>query len=285
MTDKFYEVLYPTYGQYFKVDEVLFENKTDHQHLIIFNNQQFGHVMALDGIIQTTEKDEFIYHEMLTHVPLFAHPEPKKVLIIGGGDGGILREVLKHKTIERVVQVEIDQSVIDMCKQYFPKHSDGAFEDERAEIVIADGMDYVKQASESFDVIISDSTDPIGPGEVLFTNDFYRLAKQCLNDNGIMVTQNGVCFMQMDEVINTAKRMGPLYQSQTFYTSPVPTYIGGVMTLAWATDDPELNKQSKAVIEERIKQSGIDTQYYNADIHVGCFALPQYVKKALNELS
>jgi spermidine synthase len=285
MTDKFYEVLYPSYGQYFKVDEVLFENKTDHQHLIIFNNQQFGHVMALDGIIQTTEKDEFIYHEMLTHVPLFAHPEPKKVLIIGGGDGGILREVLKHKAIERVVQVEIDQSVINMCKQYFPKHSDGAFDDERAEIVIADGMDYVRQANETFDVIISDSTDPIGPGEVLFTNDFYRLAKQCLNDNGIMVTQNGVCFMQMDEVINTAKRMGPLYKSQTFYTSPVPTYIGGVMTLAWATDDPELNKQPKAVIEKRIKQSGIDTRYYNADIHVGCFALPQYVKKALNELS
>ena len=285
MTDKFYEVLYPSYGQYLKVDEVLFENKTDHQHLIIFNNQQFGHVMALDGIIQTTEKDEFIYHEMLTHVPLFAHPEPKKVLIIGGGDGGILREVLKHKAIERVVQVEIDQSVINMCKQYFPKHSDGAFDDERAEIVIADGMDYVRQANETFDVIISDSTDPIGPGEVLFTNDFYRLAKQCLNDNGIMVTQNGVCFMQMDEVINTAKRMGPLYKSQTFYTSPVPTYIGGVMTLAWATDDPELNKQPKAVIEKRIKQSGIDTRYYNADIHVGCFALPQYVKKALNELS
>lgn len=285
MTDKFYEVLYPSYGQYFKVDEVLFENKTDHQHLIIFNNPQFGHVMALDGIIQTTEKDEFIYHEMLTHVPLFAHPEPKKVLIIGGGDGGILREVLKHKAIERVVQVEIDQSVIDMCKQYFPKHSDGAFDDERAEIVIADGMDYVRQGNETFDVIISDSTDPIGPGEVLFTNDFYRLAKQCLNDNGVMVTQNGVCFMQMDEVINTAKRMGPLYKSQTFYTSPVPTYIGGVMTLAWATDDPELNKQPKAVIEERIKQSGIDTRYYNADIHVGCFALPQYVKKALNELS
>lgn len=281
MSDNFLELLYPTYGQYFKVDEILFESKTEHQHLVIFKNQQFGNVMALDGIIQTTEKDEFIYHEMLTHVPLFAHPEPKRVLIIGGGDGGILRETLRHKNIERVVQVEIDQSVIDMCKEYFPKHSAGAFDDPRAEIVIADGMDYVKTADEQFDVIISDSTDPIGPGEVLFTNDFYRLAKERLLSGGIMVTQNGVCFMQIDEVINTAKRMGPLYQDQSFYCAPVPTYIGGVMTMGWATDNQVLRTLSPETIGQRYQQSGIKTRYYNPQIHVGAFALPQYVIEAL----
>ncbi|NVJ60953.1 MAG: polyamine aminopropyltransferase [Gammaproteobacteria bacterium] len=283
MSDKFLELLYPTYGQYFKVDEVLFESKTEHQHLVIFKNEQFGNVMALDGIIQTTQKDEFIYHEMLTHVPLFAHPEPKSVLIIGGGDGGILRETMRHKSVERVVQVEIDQSVIDMCKEYFPNHSAGAFDDPRANIVIADGMDYVKTSEEKFDVIISDSTDPIGPGEVLFTNDFYRLAKERLNEGGIMVTQNGVCFMQIDEVLNTAKRMGPLYQDQSFYCAPVPTYIGGVMTMGWATDNKTLRQQSVETIADRYINSGIKTRYYNPQIHAGAFALPQYVVEALKQ--
>ncbi|WMS87545.1 polyamine aminopropyltransferase [Pleionea litopenaei] len=284
MSERYLEVLYPTYGQYFEVKEVLFEHKTDHQHLIIFNNDHFGRVMALDGIIQTTEKDEFIYHEMLTHVPLMAHRSPKSVLIIGGGDGGILRETLRHSNVERVVQVEIDQSVIDMCKEYFPKHSNGAFDDPRAEIVIADGMDYVKQATETFDIIISDSTDPVGPGEVLFTNDFYRLAKARLNDGGIMVTQNGVCYMQLDEVINTTKRMGALYQDQTFYTSAVPTYIGGLMTLAWATDDTTLRQQEVADIRQRFESSGIKTRYYNPELHKAAFALPQYVRDAIDAI-
>ncbi|NVJ50858.1 MAG: polyamine aminopropyltransferase [Gammaproteobacteria bacterium] len=284
MADKYLESLYPTYGQYFAMDQVLFEHKTDHQHLVIFDNQQFGRVMALDGIIQTTEKDEFIYHEMLTHVPLMAHRSPKSVLIIGGGDGGILRETLRHKNIDRVVQVEIDQAVIDMCKEYFPKHSNGAFDDPRAEIVIADGMDYVKQSTETFDVIISDSTDPMGPGEVLFTNDFYRLAKARLNEGGIMVAQNGVCYMQTDEVLNTCRRLGPLYKDQTFYTSAVPTYIGGLMTLAWATDDTTLRSQSRDEIEARFKASQIDTRYYNPELHMAAFALPQYIRKAIDSL-
>ncbi|MEE4245469.1 MAG: polyamine aminopropyltransferase [Kangiellaceae bacterium] len=283
MSDIFYEVLYPTYGQYFKVSKTLFEHKTEHQHLVIFENEQFGNVMALDGIIQTTEKDEFVYHEMLTHVPLIAHSCPKKVLIIGGGDGGILREVLKHPTVERVVQVEIDQAVIDMCKEYFPNHSAGAFDDKRAEVVIADGMEYVKTCHESFDVIISDSTDPMGPGEVLFTDGFYAHAKNCLADGGVMVTQNGVSFMQLDEVVTTQQRMGPLYKQQTFYAAPVPTYVGGIMTLAWATDDVSLKTVSLSEIESRIAERDLSTRYYNADIHTGCFALPQYIKNALAE--
>lgn len=156
------EKLYKTYGQSFEIGEVLFEQQTDSWHLIIFRNEEFGTVMALDGIIQTTERDEFIYHEMLTHTPLFAHGAAKRVLIIGGGDGGILREVLKHPEVEHVTQVEIDQSVIDMCKTYLPNHSNGAFDDPRANIVIADGIEYVCETQDKFDVIISDCTDPVG---------------------------------------------------------------------------------------------------------------------------
>src|SRR5690606_21174531 len=165
----FSETLYQGYAQQFDVREVLFENRTEHQHLVIFENDTYGRVMALDGAIQTTSRDEFVYHEMLAHVPLFAHPVPRDVLIIGGGDGGLLREVLKHEGVERVVQVEIDRAVIDLCVKYFPEHSQGAFANPRAEIVIGDGIDYVCQTDRRFDVVLSDCPDPIGPGEVLFT--------------------------------------------------------------------------------------------------------------------
>lgn len=276
------ETLYDGYAQSFEVSELLFEFRTEHQHLEIVETPFMGRVMLLDGIVQTTEKDEFIYHEMMVHVPLFAHPNPRRVLIIGGGDGGILREVLRHKNVEHVTQVEIDQSVIDMCKTYFPKHSDGAFDDPRANIVIGDGKDFVANCQDTFDVIISDSTDPIGPGEVLFTSDFYADEKTCLNPGGIMVAQNGVPFMQGEEVTNTHRRLSKLYQDASFYVAPVPTYIGGFMTLAWASDDTSLRQQSAADIAPRIEAAGFSTRYYNADIHVAAFALPNYVRALLS---
>ena len=200
------DTLYDAYGQRFRVDDVLFESETGHQHLAIFENARFGRVMALDGVVQTTEADEFIYHEMLTHVPVVAHGRARSVLIVGGGDGGVLRECARHRSIERIVQVEIDEAVIEMAKTWLPKHSDGAYDDPRAEIVIADGLDYVLSTGERFDVVISDSTDPIGPGEALFTDDFYAGCKRCLNDGGVVTTQNGVAFMQLDEVTTTAVR-------------------------------------------------------------------------------
>ncbi|MBE0482968.1 MAG: polyamine aminopropyltransferase [Bacterioplanes sp.] len=275
------ERLYSDYAQSFAVSELLFEVKTEHQHLEIYQTPFLGRVMLLDGVVQTTEKDEFIYHEMMVHVPLFAHPNPKRVLIIGGGDGGILREVLRHKNVEHVTQVEIDGSVIDMCKAYFPNHSQGAFDDPRANIVIADGKAFVTECQDTFDVIISDSTDPIGPGEVLFTSDFYQDEKTCLNPGGIMVAQNGVPFMQGDEVSNTYQRLQRLYQDAYFYVAPVPTYTGGFMTLAWATDDASLRQQDSATIAARYEQAGFATRYYNPDIHVASFALPNYIRQLL----
>ena len=216
------ERLYEDYAQSFTVSDLLFEVKTEHQHLEIYQTPALGRVMLLDGVVQTTEKDEYIYHEMMVHVPLFAHPNPKRVLIIGGGDGGILREVLRHPNIEHVTQVEIDQSVIDMCKKYFPNHSNGAFDDPRAHIVIDDGKEFVANCIETFDVIISDSTDPIGPGEVLFTSDFYADEKKCLNPGGIMVAQNGVPFLQGDEITTTYQRLKPLASVPQKHLSPGP---------------------------------------------------------------
>lgn len=280
-TNTYLETLYPSWGQQFVMNDVLFEVDTGHQHLIIFKNDQWGTVMALDGVIQTTEKDEFIYHEMMTHVPMFAHGNAKKVLIIGGGDGGILREVLKHPTVDAVTQVEIDQQVIDMCKQYLPKHSAGAFEHSKANVVIADGVDFVTDCTEKFDVIISDSTDPIGPGEVLFTSRFYQGIQSCLNDGGVFVAQNGVSFMQADEVTTTFKRLSPLFNESSFYSAAVPTYVGGIMTFAWATNDLSLKQQSVDVIRSRYDAAAIETRFYTPELHIGAFALPKYVQQAI----
>ncbi|GAA5194100.1 polyamine aminopropyltransferase [Ferrimonas gelatinilytica] len=281
---RYLETLYPSYGQQFEMEEVLFRAPTEHQELIIFKNQRFGRVMALDGVIQTTEVDEFIYHEMLTHVPLLAHGSAKRVLIIGGGDGGILREVLRHDAVEQVTQVEIDAQVIEMCKQFLPNHSAGAFEDPRVNIVIDDGKAFVMNCTEKFDVIISDCTDPIGPGEALFESDFYRGCKQCLNEGGIFVAQNGVPFMQPDEAETTKARLQPFFADRTFYCAAVPTYIGGIMSLAWASDDAGLRQHSTEVIAERFARAGFKTRYYNPAIHTGAFALPQYLVDRLAKI-
>lgn len=275
------ETLYPTWGQQFVMDEVLFEVETEHQHLIIFKNEQWGTVMALDGVIQTTEKDEFVYHEMMVHVPMLAHGNAKNVLIIGGGDGGILREVLKHPNVESVTQVEIDQQVIDMCVKYLPNHSAGAYDHPKANIVIADGVDYVNKCKETYDVIISDSTDPMGPGEVLFTSRFYQGIRNCLHPSGVFVAQNGVSFMQTEEVTTAYKRLSPLFSQATFYSGAVPTYVGGIMTFAWATDDPRLKEQPVELIRQRYEAAGLTTRFYTPKVHVGSFALPKYVLNAM----
>ncbi len=282
MQKHFKETLYDAVCQEFRIDKLYFENKTEHQHLMIFHNAQLGRVMTLDGVVQTTEADEFIYHEMMAHVSLFAHGSAKRVLIIGGGDGGMLREVLKHN-VEQVTQVEIDQAVVDMAIEYLPNHSQGAYDNSRLELVIADGMDFVRNTEQKYDVIISDSTDPIGPGEVLFTESFYELAKRCLNPGGIMTTQNGVPFFQKDEIQATYRNMGSQFADMTFYCAPIPTYYGGFMTFAWGSDDAAARQHKADTIQKRFMAANIDTKYYNADIHLASFALPQYIQSAIKE--
>ncbi len=237
--------------------------------------------MALDGVVQTTERDEFIYHEMMTHVPLLAHGAPKDVLIIGGGDGAMLREVNRHQNIEKITMVEIDAGVVTFCKQYLPNHSQSAYDDPRFTLVIDDGVNFVSQTSEKFDVIISDCTDPIGPGESLFTSDFYQGCHRCLNPNGIFVAQNGVCFLQQDEAVNSHRKLGHYFADVSFYQAAVPTYYGGIMTFAWASDNPELRQPDAATIASRFAAAGLTCRYYNPAIHTGSFALPQYLLNAL----
>ncbi|USE36737.1 polyamine aminopropyltransferase [Endozoicomonas sp. SCSIO W0465] len=284
--ETYQETLYSGYGQNFSIDRRLFETKTEHQHLIIFENRFFGRMMALDGVIQTTEKDEFIYHEMLTHVPILAHGQVKRVLIIGGGDGGILREVLQHTAVKEVCMVEIDQAVVDLCRQWLPNHSCGAYDDPRVTLVIDDGVRFVNNADTAgnrFDVIISDCTDPIGPGEVLFSSEFYRGCKRLLTNKGIFVAQNGVPFMQLDEVKTTVHRLGSYVSDLHFYSAAVPTYTCGIMTFAWGTDNHEARHIPLVDIEARFALSGITTRYYTPAVHQAAFALPRYIETAIAE--
>ena len=278
---QFEETLYDGICQQFRIDKLYYESKTDHQHLMIFHNAHLGRVMTLDGVVQTTEADEFIYHEMLTHVPILAHGHATRVLVIGGGDGGIIREVFRHPTIEHATQVEIDRAVVDMAVEYLPNHSAGAFDDPRLNLVIADGMDFVRNSTDQFDVIIVDSTDPIGPGEILFSAEFYESARQRLLPGGVMVTQNGVPFFQVGELQTTYRRLSPLFGDCHFYCAPIPTYYGGFMAFGWATDNKELRGTSVPILKERFNQASIACRYYNPEIHSASFALPQYFLDAI----
>ena len=277
------ETLYDAYGQRFSVDEVYFESRTEHQHLLIFHNAKFGRVMTLDGVVQTTERDEFFYHEMFAHVPLFAHGAPRRVLIVGGGDGGLLREVVKHPGVEQVTQVEIDAGVVEMARAHLPNHSAGAFDDPRLELVIADGAAFVREARERWDVILVDSTDPIGPGEALFTDAFYRDCARLLAPGGVLVNQNGVPFMQLDELRRTAAAFAGIFADWHFYGVAVPTYVGGIMTLGFAADDPAPRATSGSVLAERFAATPVETRYYTPAVHQAAFALPRYVEEAIGK--
>ena len=273
----FEETLYADVRQRFRISRVLYQDQTDHQDLIIFENERLGRVLALDGVVQTTEADEHIYHEMLTHVPILAHGAVANVLIVGGGDGGMLREVLKHGGIAPVM-VEIDPGVIDLCKAHLPGLSRGAFDDPRAEVVIADGAKFVAQTEDRFDVVIVDSTDPAGPGEVLFSEAFYADCKRCMTPGGILVTQNGVPFFQPDELRNSYDRLSSSFADVSFFAAPVPTYQGGFMAFGWATDNADLRGVPTETIAERYAAAAIETRYYNPEIHVGSFALPNDIR-------
>src|SRR5205085_5779826 len=226
----------------FEVERILYEMQTEHQHLVLFEHKYFGKMLMLDGATQVTTRDEFIYHEMMTHVPILAHGRTREVLIVGGGDCGIAEEVLKHAAIKRLTQVEIDASVVEFSKEHFPEFTGPVLADPRFELVIDDGMKYVAETERRFDVIIVDSTDPQGPGAVLFTREFYAACRRCLSDGGVMVTQNGVPFLQPDELASSVRHFQALFADAACYVAAIPTYVGGHMAMGWAATDARLRQ-------------------------------------------
>lgn len=275
------ETLHPHFRCSMIADRVLYENRTEHQHLIIFDNATFGRVMMLDGVVQLTTKDEFIYHEMMAHVPLFSleAERPRRVLIVGGGDGGVMREVLKHKNVERVVLCEIDRTVIDISMEHLPGIGQGAFDDSRVEVVIADGVRYVAETAERFDAIIVDSTEPIGPAAVLFTREFFEGCARCLNAPGVLITQNGLPFLHPDHLAGTMALFAEIFPDKATYLVDQPTYFGGPFALAWAANDKGLRQAPLGLLEERFKACGMATRYYTPEVHKAAFALPAYIAK------
>lgn len=285
MTDTWVnETLYPEWGQRFMVKRELARVKSDFQDIMVFESFTHGRVMLLDGVVQITERDEFVYQEMLTHVPLLAHGAAKRVLIIGAGDGGVLRRVLQHRNVERAVMVEIDGEVIRLAKEHMPGIAGDAWNDPRADVIVGDGIDYVRQAEAgSFDVVIVDSTDPIGVGEVLFTDEFYHNAARLLSAEGLIVNQCGVPFMQADELRETSERRGKFFTDISAYVAAVPTYVGGFMTLGWAAKARGLRDVPVAEIRARAEAAGIlgATRYWTPEIHAGAFQLPPYIAENL----
>jgi spermidine synthase len=266
----------------FQVDKVLYEMQTEHQHLVLFEQPFFGKMLMLDGATQITKRDEFIYQEMMSHVPLFAHGAARDVLIIGGGDCGIAEEVLKHKTVRRLTQVEIDAKVVEFAKEHFPEFTKPVFADQRFESVIDDGMEYVAKTDRRFDVIIVDSTDPQGPGKVLFSHKFYAGCRRCMNKGGVLVTQNGVPIYQPSELTSSIARFRRLFADGACYVAAIPTYVGGHLAMGWATDNKRLRRTPVKAIAARYRKAGsFSTQYWTPEVHAAAFALPRFIADAV----
>jgi len=260
----------PSLGITCKVVKTLHKEKTQFQDMDVIETEQFGRMLVLDGAVMTTIEDEFVYHEMITHVPLFTHKNPRKVLVVGGGDGGTIREVLKHSTVEKAVLAEIDGRVVEVSKQYLPEIS-CALDDKRAEVNIVDGIKYVKEHKNEFDVIMVDSTDPIGPAVGLFAPDFYKAIYEALKEDGLFVAQTESPFFHKDFIRKIFKDVKSIFPIARLYTCAVPTYPSGYwsFTLGSKKYDPLETDVSKI--------PAIDTKYYTPEIHKAAFSLPKFV--------
>lgn len=255
----------------YKIKETLVRKKTEYQDLAIVDTYSFGRMLLLDGIVQTTIKDEYVYHEMIAHIPLFTHPNPKKVLVVGGGDGGAIREVLKHPSVEKAVLCEIDKEVINECKRFLPEIS-CALDDARCEIFVGDGIKYVHEHKNEFDVIIVDSTDPFGAAEGLFGGSFYKEIYDCLTEDGIFIAQTETPFYLPEVVRRVYNDANAVFPITKLFMAGIPTYPSGFwsFTVGSKKHDPETADLSNSI--------DIDTKYYTKKLHKACFVLPKFVE-------
>lgn len=243
----------------YDVEEILYKGKSKFQEIMVIKNPHFGKMLILDEVVQITERDEFFYHEMLTHIAMYAHPNPKKVIVIGGGDGGVVREVIKHKTVKKVYFVEIDKEVINISKKFFPTVA-CSIDDPRVEIKIMDGAEFVqKRKASDIDAVIIDSTDIIGFARSLFTPDFFNYVKNCLTKEGMFVTHTESLHFHKDMVIEIQEVLKKVFPVVDLYTAPIATYPGNWWAFAVASKGP-----SPREIRNKTK---INTKYYSDEIH------------------
>ncbi|HEY8553283.1 MAG TPA: polyamine aminopropyltransferase [Burkholderiales bacterium] len=277
----FAETLTPHMRLALEASRVLVHERTAEHEIALIENDVFGRVLLLDGTVQVTSRDEFIYHEMMAHVPLLAHGSARDVLIIGGGDCGLAEEVLKHASVRRLVQVEIDPKVVELAREHFAEMNAPVFADPRFELKIGDGAAYAREATDRFDVVLVDSTDPIGPGAVLFTREFYGNVRGRLNPGGVLVTQNGVPFLQADEFASAMRSLAATFRHVAAYAISVPTYCGGHLALGFCADDEAPLRIAADELGRRYAEAKLTTRYYSPRHHVAAFVLPRYIEEAL----
>ncbi len=265
-----------------KVNKQLFSAQSEFQRIDIFESEEFGRFLTLDGLMMLTEKDEFIYHEMIVHVPMAVHPDVKKVLVIGAGDGGAIRELTRYKTIESIDFVEIDEMVVDVCKKYLPQTA-CAFDDERVHPYFQDGLKFIRKHVDEYDLIIVDSTDPFGPGEGLFTKEFYGNCYKALKQDGIMVNQHESPFYEEDAVAmkRAHKRIVESFAISRVYQAHIPTYPSGHWLFGFASKKYHPVRDLNA---DKWNALGLKTRYYNTNLHRGAFCLPNYVQEMLHDV-
>ncbi|ACJ75847.1 spermidine synthase [Thermosipho africanus Ob7] len=268
-------------GIFMKMNKHLYSAQSKYQRIDIFETDFFGRVFSLDGITMTTEKDDFFYHEMLVHVPMFMHPNPKKVLVIGGGDGGSVREVLKHKSVEKVIMCEIDEMVVEAAKKYLPVTA-SKLDDPRVELVFEDGSQFVRNFKNEFDVIIIDSTDPTaGEGGHLFTEDFYKACFDALKENGTFSAESEDWLYDGAWLRLAYSRIKKVFPVTKLYLGFMPTYPSGMWGYTFASKGVDPIKDFDP---EKVKNFGEELKYYNEEIHKAAFALPTFLKKELENL-
>ena len=255
-----------------KVNKTLHTEQTDFQKLDMIETEEFGNMLVLDGMVMTTEKDEFVYHEMVAHVPLFTHPNPRHVLVVGGGDGGVIREVLKHPSVEKATLVEIDGKVIEYSKQYLPSIA-GMLEDPRVEVKVDDGFMHIAQSENEYDVIMVDSTEPVGPAVNLFTKGFYEGISKALREDGVFVAQTDNPWFHQQLIQTVFRDVKETFPITRLYTANIPTYPSGLWTFTIGS-----KKYDPLEVEES-RFHDIDTKYYTKDLHRAAFVLPRFVEQ------
>lgn len=265
----------PNVGITCKLSQTLHTEQTDFQQLAVIDTEQFGRMLVLDGMVMTTIKDEFVYHEMISHVALNTHPNPENVLVIGGGDGGAIREVVKHPKVKKATLVEIDGGVIAASKKYLPEIAVALEGNPKVEVLVDDGIAHVRDKVGSYDVILVDSTEPIGPAEGLFALDFYQSLFQALKEDGIMVAQTESPFFNADLIQRVYRDISRVFPIAKLYLAAIPTYPSGLWSFTVGSKrwDPE------NVDDTQIPQ--LDTKYYSAEIHKSVFKLPRFVRELL----
>ncbi|KAJ1563606.1 hypothetical protein HK405_001434, partial [Cladochytrium tenue] len=262
-----------------QVSEILLAKRSEFQDVLVFKSATYGNVLVLDGVIQATERDEFSYQEMIAHLPLMAHPDPKNVLVIGGGDGGVLREVVKHSCVESVTLVEIDAAVIDAARRFLPGMAAG-FDHPKVTLHVGDGFRYLQENQGAYDVIITDSSDPVGPAESLFQDSFYGLMHAALRPGGIICTQGECQWLHLDIIRSVLEASRKIYPVVAYAWASVPTYPCGNMGFVLCCKEAGRDLRRPARRFSREQEAEL-LRYYNAEVHEAAFVLPQFTKKAL----